>query len=201
LIFSFFFLSCESPYMVKHPVSAGDIYYLYATYYGDEFEGRQSADGSTFSQNELTCAAKGFPFGTMLEVRSISTGKKVLVKVTDRPGKNVVDLSKTAFGEIEDLSKGKVRVKVKVVNRKSAVKSKNRKTETDLFYTLQVLKFDNLEDAKKGEAEMNHDCYILSKEDKYYVRCGSFSNKNEAEKYKNENFPDNKDAVVVEMAN
>ncbi len=204
-----FFVSCESPYMVRHPVSAGDTYYLYATYYGDEFEGRQAADGSTFSQSEMTCAARGFPFGTMLEVKSIATGKKVVVKVTDRPGKNVVDLSKAAFEKIDDLSKGKIRVKVKVVKRGAAQASQKRdpgsvpekvSEQKTGHYTLQVYRFGDLEIAKEIETGLNLDCYIFAKDGFYFVRCGSFTTRKEAEQFKNEHFSDEKDAVVIEMS-
>jgi len=206
----FFFLSCESPYMVRHPVSAGDAYYLYATYYGDEFEGRTAADGSAFSQNELTCAARGFPFGTMLEVKSLATGKKIVVKVTDRPGKNVIDLSKKAFSEIDDTSKGKIAVKVKVVNRSSVHTDSSKTAETvpdnvstgnRVAYTLQVYKFTDLDEAKKTESDLDLDCYIFAKEGAYFVRCGSFSTKEEAQQLKNELFSDKKDVVIVEIPN
>ena len=106
---------CESPRVIKHPVSRGDTYYYYATFYGDEFNGKNMANGEPFSNDAMTCAAKGFPFGTVLEVQSLDTGKKVEVTVTDRPGKEVVDLTKKAFDEIDNAAKGKIRAKIKVV--------------------------------------------------------------------------------------
>ena len=106
---------CESPRVIKHPVSRGDTYYFYATFYGDEYNGKKMANGESFSNDAMTCAAKGFPFGTVLEVQSLDTGKKVEVTVTDRPGKEVVDLTIKAFEAIDNASKGKIRAKIKVV--------------------------------------------------------------------------------------
>lgn len=106
---------CESPRVIKHPVSRGDTYYYYVTFYGDEYNGKNMANGEPFSNDAMTCAAKGFPFGTVLEVQSLDTGKKIEVTVTDRPGKEVVDLTKKAFDEIDNASKGKIRAKIKVV--------------------------------------------------------------------------------------
>ena len=107
--------ACESPRVVNHPVSRGDTYYYYVTFYGDEYQGKTMANGEAFSNDAMTCAAKGFPFGTVLEVQSLETGKKVEVTVTDRPGKEVVDLTIKAFETIDDASKGKIRAKIKVV--------------------------------------------------------------------------------------
>jgi rare lipoprotein A len=106
---------CESPRVVKHPVSRGDTYYYYVTFYGDEYNGRNMANGEPFSNDAMTCAAKGFPFGTVLEVQSLDTKKKVEVVVTDRPGKELIDLTKKAFDEIDNAAKGKIRAKIKVV--------------------------------------------------------------------------------------
>src|ERR1043166_5458223 len=39
-----------------------------ASYYGDAFEGRQTASGETFRQTALTAAHRSYPFGTILRV-------------------------------------------------------------------------------------------------------------------------------------
>lgn len=196
LVFVAILSSCESPYMIKHPISPGDTYYLYATFYGDEFEGKDSADGSKFSNSEMTCAARGFPFGTMLEIQSLETGKKVVVKVTDRPGKNVVDISKKAFLEIDNPDKGKIRAKIKVVEKEEIV------VEKEKSYAIELGSFDDLESAKKFQESQNIETYIFAVKGSkgvYSVRYGRFPSKEEADKYKSSNFP-GVDAVVVEVA-
>lgn len=74
-----------------------------ACYYHDKFNGRKTASGAIFNNSELTCAHKKLPFGTLLKVTSLQTGKSVIVKVTDRgpfsKGKDI-DLSKKAFKAI-----------------------------------------------------------------------------------------------------
>lgn len=211
------FLSCESPYMIKHPVSAGDTYYLYASFYSDEFNGRTSADGSVFSNGEMTCAARGFPFSTYLEVQSIDTGKKVTVKVTDRPGKNVIDLSKTAFSEIDSIENGRIKVKVTVVEKPAGpvqpdVKAeeskaqpvpaeKKEKAESGVFYTVQLGAFPDLESAKKFSEGLKIDSYIFVVKDSkelFRVRSGRFSSKDAAEKFKSDNCS-NMEAIVIEV--
>ena len=211
------FFSCESPYMVKHPVSPGDTYYLYASFYSDEFNGRTSADGSVFSNGEMTCAARGFPFSTYLEVQSIDTGKKVTVKVTDRPGKNVIDLSKTAFSNIDSIEKGKIKIKVTVVEKpaesaQSEVKTEESKAQPEppekketaksgVFYTVQLGAFPDLESAKKFSEGLKIDSYIFVVKDSkelFRVRSGRFSSKDDAQKFKSDNCS-NMEAIEVEV--
>ena len=75
----------------------------HASYYHDMFNGRKTASGSRFSNNEYTAAHKKLPFGTKVKVTNESNGKFVIVKITDR-GPFVktreIDLSKRAFMEI-----------------------------------------------------------------------------------------------------
>ena len=210
LFFVVFFSGCESPYMVKHPVSAGDVYYLNATYYGDDFNGKKAADGSVFNANEMTSAAKGFPFGTYLLVQSMATGNRVVVKVTDRPGKNVLDLSKKAFSVIDDQKKGKIRVKVKVVselkntdlNKAEAaeVVEVDKKIESKaVFYAIEFGTFDDLEKAKEFQKTLEVDAYIFAQNNTVFkVRYGRFVSREEVEKTLKEKFSGKK-ANIVEV--
>ena len=204
-----FFSACESPYMVKHPVSPGDIYYLNATFYGGDFNGKKAADGSVFDENEMTCAARGFPFGTYLLVQSVKTGKSVVVKVTDRPGRNVIDLSKKAFSLVDDLSRGKIKVKVKVVERMSQVENREVSAQNELnkgnvegqtvFYTIELASFDDLEKAKEFQKTLGAESYIFAVKDSVFkVRVGRFTTKDDAQKLLNEKF-NGKKADIVEV--
>ena len=80
-----------------------------ASWYGIPFHGRTAADGSRFDMNKLTAAHKTLKFGTRLRVRSVKTGRSVIVKITDRgpfiPGREI-DLSKAAAAKIGLLSQG-----------------------------------------------------------------------------------------------
>lgn len=87
-----------------------------ATYYHDKFNGRKTASGKVFSNNELTAAHKTLPFGTKLRVTNIDNDESVIVTVTDRgpfvKGKTL-DLSKKAFMEITT-HKGRGNLNVKI---------------------------------------------------------------------------------------
>ncbi len=189
--------------MIKHPVSAGDTYYLYAT-----------SDGNG---SELTCSARGFPEGTYLEVQSISTKKSVTVKVTGRPLKNVIDLSQKAFAEIDSIQSGRIKVKITVTGKTDLAVSEETKPEevktevkapeapvkekNDIFFTVQLAAFVDLESAKAFSTGLKIESYIFVVKDSkelYRVRSGRFPSKEEAEKFKSDNCS-NMEAIVVEV--
>jgi rare lipoprotein A len=90
----------------------------YALYYADYLDGRQTASGEIFSQQELTCAHKTHPFGTLLKVTRQDNDMSVIVRVNDRgpfcDGCSV-DLSRIAAERIDLIKAGKKMVHVQVV--------------------------------------------------------------------------------------
>lgn len=58
------------------------------------------AGGGKFHQARITAASRQYPLGTILRVRSVSSGNSILVPVTDRGPwgtRYQLDLSKAAF--------------------------------------------------------------------------------------------------------
>ena len=91
-----------------------------ASWYGDQFHGRTSSDGSRFNMNEFTAAHKTLPFGTLVRVTNLRNNKSCVVKITDRGpyvGGRVIDLSKGAAKQIGMLSSGVSRVEVEVLGK------------------------------------------------------------------------------------
>ena len=91
----------------------------YASYYSYECANQPMANGRIFDPEKRTCASWFYDFGTVLEVKSLDTGLKTVVVVTDRgPNKRlvkkgrIIDLSKRAFQDICDLDKGLTKVAV-----------------------------------------------------------------------------------------
>ncbi|MEN2489932.1 septal ring lytic transglycosylase RlpA family protein [Flavobacterium sp. B11] len=76
---------------------------VHGSYYHDRFNGRKTASGKRFHNNDFTAAHKKFPFGTLLKVTNEVNKKFVIVEVTDRgpfvKGREI-DLSKRAFMDI-----------------------------------------------------------------------------------------------------
>ncbi|NJL10270.1 MAG: septal ring lytic transglycosylase RlpA family protein [Calothrix sp. SM1_7_51] len=70
-----------------------------ASWYGDYFHGRTTANGEVFNENDLTVAHKTLPFNTFLKVTNLKNGNSVVVRVNDRGPyipPRTLDLSKVA---------------------------------------------------------------------------------------------------------
>lgn len=74
-----------------------------ASWYGPGFHGRRTANGERYDMHALTAAHKTLPFGTKVRVRSVYTGKEVVVRINDRgPYKHsrIIDLSLGAISAL-----------------------------------------------------------------------------------------------------
>lgn len=74
-----------------------------ASWYGPGFHGRRTANGERYDMHALTAAHKTLPFGTKVRVRSVHTGKEVVVRINDRgPYKHsrIIDLSLGAISAL-----------------------------------------------------------------------------------------------------
>lgn len=86
-----------------------------ATIYSDKFNGRKTATGERFRQDQLTAASPHLPLGSKVKVTNKATGKSAVVKINDRQasgGNRVVDLSKAAASKIGIKGKGDVQTTV-----------------------------------------------------------------------------------------
>ena len=67
-----------------------------ASWYGEQFQGKQTASGELFDMRDFTAAHPKLPLGTFVKVTNLRNGKAVVVRINDRGP--VVD------GRIIDLS-------------------------------------------------------------------------------------------------
>ena len=91
----------------------------YASYYGEAFNGRLTANGEIFDMNAYTAAHKTLPFGTLVEVTNLENGRKVIVRINDRGpfvGNREIDVSKAAAIALDMLSGGVVRVRLRRID-------------------------------------------------------------------------------------
>lgn len=90
-----------------------------AVHYSDNFQGRKTASGEIFDQNQLTAAHKKFPFGTRVKVTNLENDRSVIVKINDRMARknsNAIDLTRHAAKELGFVKQGKARVNLEVVD-------------------------------------------------------------------------------------
>ncbi len=92
-----------------------------ASWYGGYFQGRLTANGETYNQDDLTVANKSLPFNTYLEVTNMNTQKAVIVRVNDRgpyiPPRSL-DLSRQAARCIDSETTGVIPYEAVVLEKK-----------------------------------------------------------------------------------
>lgn len=93
-----------------------------ATFYANKFEGRRTASGIPFRQNQLVAAHRAYPFGTILRVTNLRNDRSVNVRVVDRgpfgasaARGTVIDLSRRAAEQLNFIDAGRVQVRVEVL--------------------------------------------------------------------------------------
>ena len=70
-----------------------------ASWYGDDFHGRRTANGEVFDLNGITAAHTTMPLPSYARVTNLSNGRSLIVRVNDRGpyhGNRIIDVSKNA---------------------------------------------------------------------------------------------------------
>lgn len=107
----------------KIPTGGGDNWTGYtasgqASFYADKFQNKRTASGERYTHDLDTAAHRDLPFGSIVKVTNKRNGKSVIVRINDRgpfvKGR-IIDLSKSAFSHIENLSSGLINVQIDVV--------------------------------------------------------------------------------------
>lgn len=91
-----------------------------ASWYGDAFHGRLTANGEVFDMTSLTAAHPTLPLPSYARVTNLANGKSVIVRVNDRGpyhGNRLIDVSNTAAKLLEFRENGIGRVRVEYVGR------------------------------------------------------------------------------------
>ncbi len=89
-----------------------------ASWYGDDFHGRLTANGEVFDMTSLTAAHPTLPMPCYARVTNLSNGKSLIVRVNDRGpynGNRVIDVSNRAAQLLEFRGHGVARVRVEYV--------------------------------------------------------------------------------------
>jgi rare lipoprotein A len=91
-----------------------------ASWYGDDFHGRLTANGEVFDMDSLTAAHTTLPMPCYARVTNLSNGKSLIVRVNDRGpyhGNRLIDVSNKAAELLEFKGNGTARVRVEYVGR------------------------------------------------------------------------------------
>ncbi|HEX3365478.1 septal ring lytic transglycosylase RlpA family protein [Phenylobacterium sp.] len=89
-----------------------------ASWYGDAFQLKATANGEIFDMNQFSAAHTTLPLPSMVEVTNLDNGRKLVVRVNDRGpffGGRVIDLSHAAARELGYDRAGTAHVRVRYV--------------------------------------------------------------------------------------
>jgi len=90
-----------------------------ASYYGDEFEGRKTANGERFSNFDFTAAHRKLPFNSFVRTTNLKNNLSIIVRINDRGPyvkTRIIDLSEAAARRIGAYQHGLASVKLEVLN-------------------------------------------------------------------------------------
>ena len=116
-------------YKVGQPYQVAGIWYVpkeqpnydetgIASWYGDAFQMKATANGEIFDMNQLSAAHTTLPLPSIVEVTNLDNGKTLRVRVNDRGpfvDNRIIDLSRAAAQELGYDRKGLARVRVKYI--------------------------------------------------------------------------------------
>src|SRR5579862_2588681 len=89
-----------------------------ASWYGEDFDGKETASGEPYNMYELTAAHRTLPLGSWVKVTNLKNHLWVLVRINDRgpvPTDRIIDLSYSAARMLHMSGRGLAPVRLDVV--------------------------------------------------------------------------------------
>ena len=108
-----------------------------ASWYGDDFHAKRTANGEKYDMNTLTAAHRTLPLPSIVKVTNLENGRSLVVRVNDRgpyAKERIIDISKRGAQLLGYQTKGTAKVKVEIMEKESrALKAAllNQKIPTD----------------------------------------------------------------------
>lgn len=106
-----------------------------ASWYGDDFHGRSTANGEIFDTNAISAAHPTLPLPSYVRVTNLSNGRSLIVRVNDRGpyhGNRIIDVSMKAAHLLGFTHAGTAWVRVEYVGRAPIEGSDDRILEATL---------------------------------------------------------------------
>jgi rare lipoprotein A len=127
-----------SPHVVTGSTPEFELHYRaegLASWYGNDFHGRHTADGEVFDRDAISAAHPMLPLPSYARVTNLSNGKSLIVRVNDRGpyrGHRIIDVSAQAAHLLGFRERGIAWVRVEYVGRAPLSGSDERTLEATL---------------------------------------------------------------------
>lgn len=151
-----------------------------ASWYGDDFHGKLTANGETYDMYDMTAAHRTLPMGTVLKVTDVSSGRSVVVRVNDRgpfadPDKRIIDLSYGAAKKLGIVNKGLTPVNLSVIDDMNIEPVMAEEVGKDAAPA-------QAEEMLKKASQTSRSVVITpTAEEHYYIQVGAFTDRLRAE--------------------
>jgi rare lipoprotein A len=167
-----------------------------ASWYGEQFHEKKTANGEIYNMYAMTAAHKTLPFGTMVEVINVENKKTTIVRINDRGPfcrGRIIDLSHSAAKRIDMIKNGTAAVEITALGTDDEVLTEADKTDPDNVYftgdfTIQAGSFgdpDNAEKLKISLEKIAENVHVIPVEKNnqtfYRVRVGRFNSLKQAQ--------------------
>lgn len=183
---------------IYHPIDSADGFRQQgvASWYGEQFHEKKTANGEIYNMYAMTAAHKTLPFGTMVEVKNVENDKSTVVRINDRGPfcrGRIIDLSFSAAEKIEMIRNGTAAVEIVALGTDDDVLTASANTGPDNLYftgdfTIQVGAFGdpvNAERLKTSLEKIAENVHIVPIEKDgltfYRVRVGRFTSLKQAQ--------------------
>jgi rare lipoprotein A len=102
-----------------------------ASWYGEDFQGKQTASGEPFDMRDFTAAHPSLPLGTYVKVTNLRNGKAVVVRINDRGpvvDGRIIDLSYNAAHALGFEERGVQKVRLDLYQSTQVGQSRSKPT-------------------------------------------------------------------------
>ena len=135
-----------------------------ASWYGDDFHAKRTANGEKYDMNTLTAAHRTLPLPSIVRVTNLENGRSLVVRVNDRgpyAKERIIDISKRGAQLLGYQTKGTTKVKVEIMAEESKALKEALLKQKEPAYQKPV---------KKQEIKPAANVYAQS----HYIQVGSF---------------------------
>lgn len=162
-----------------------------ASWYGEDFHAKKTANGENYDMNTLTAAHRTLPLPSIVKVTNLENGRSLVLRVNDRGpyAKNrIIDISKRGAQLLGFQTKGTAKVRVEILAQeskelKAALLGENfTPIATPAVATSQSTPTNPLQLVGAGSAQVSRSQPVKSyPKGSYFVQAGAYSKKASAQ--------------------
>jgi len=143
-----------------------------ASWYGDDFHAKKTANGEKYDMNSLSAAHRTLPLPSIVKVTNLQNGRSLVLRVNDRgpyANNRILDVSKRAASLLGFQMQGTTKVRVEVLEKESKALKSALLHEGSMESAKKAI-----EAAEKRTAEPIKNVIESYPKGSYFVQIGSY---------------------------